>query len=214
MSFVSSPTNSLSKYLVSFFFPLVGNSDHHVCNSTDFAKFITAQTLEEEEVLVSFDVVSLFTRIPTNLAVQVARQCIQDDSSLQERTSLTPSEIVSLLELCLNATYFAFRNTYYQQIHGTAMGSPVSVVAADLVMESRALSTYLQPPKFWKGYVDDTCCALKAHHVDNFHQNINTIEATIQLTAERESEAQLAFLDVLVSESPRTLTDTLISITP
>ena len=66
---------------------------------------------------------------------------------------LDPSEIVSLLELCMNATYFAFRNTYYQQIHGTAMGSPVSVVAADLVMEdieSRALSTYPQPPKFWK----------------------------------------------------------------
>ena len=152
MSFVSSSTYSLSKHLVSILSPLVGNSDYHVRNSTDFAKFITTQTVEDE-VLVSFDVVSLFTRIPTNLAVQVARQCLQDDPSLPERTSLTPSEIVSLLELCLNATYFAFRNTYYQQIHGTAMGSPVSVVASDLVMEdveSRALSTYLHPPKFWK----------------------------------------------------------------
>ena len=67
---------------------------------------------------------------------------------------LDPSEIVSLLEFCLNANYFAFRNTYYQQIHGTAMGSPVSIVVADSVMEvieSRALSTPPpQPPKFWK----------------------------------------------------------------
>ena len=153
VSFISSPTYSLSKHLVSILSPLVGNSERHVRNSTNFAKFITTQTLEEDEVLVSFDVVSLFTKIPTNLAVQVARQCLQEDSSLPERTSLTPSEIVSLLELCLNATYFAFRNTYYQQIHGTAMGSPVSVVAADLVMEdveSRAFSTYPQPPKIWK----------------------------------------------------------------
>ena len=150
VSFISSPTYSLSKHLVSILSPLVGNSERHVCNSTNFAKFITTQTLEEDEVLVSFDVVSLFTKIPTNLAFQVARQRLQEDSSLPERTSLTPSEIVSLLELCLNAT-FAFRNTYYQQIHGTAMGSPVSIVAADLVMEdveSRALSTYPQPPKF------------------------------------------------------------------
>ena len=209
VSFVSSQTYSLSKHLVSILSPLVGNSEHHVRNSTDFAKFITAQTVKEDEVLVSFDVVSLFTRIPTNLAVQVACQRLQDDPSLPERTSLTPSEIVSLLELCLNATYFAFRNTYYQQIHGTATGSPVSIVAPDLVMEdveSRALSTYPHPPKFWKRYVDDTCCALKAHLVDDFHRHINTIEATIQFTAERESEAQLAFLDVLVTQNPdRTL---------
>ena len=141
---------------------------------------------------------SLFTRIPTNLALQVAHQCLQDDSSLPERTSLTSSEIVSLLELCLNATYFTFHNTYYQRIHGTAMGSSVSVVVADLVMEdveSRALSTYPQPPKIWKRYVGDTCCALKAHHIDNFHHQINTIEATIQFTAKKKSEAQLAFLD-------------------
>ena len=100
--------------------------------------------------------------------------------------------------------FFAFHNTYYQQIHGTAMGSPVSVVAADLVMEdveSRALSTYPQPPKFWKQYVDDTCSVLKAHYVDDFHRHINTIEATIQFTAERESDTQLAYLDVLVIQN-------------
>ena len=70
--------------------PLVGNSEHHVRNSTDFAKCITTQTLKEDEVLVSFDVVSLFTKIPTNLAVQVAHQRLQDDYSLPECTSLTP----------------------------------------------------------------------------------------------------------------------------
>ena len=52
----------------------------------------------------------------------------------------------------------------------------------------------------------DTCCALKARHIDDFHRHINTIEATIQFTVERESDAQLAFLDVLVIRNPdRTL---------
>ena len=80
---------------------------------------------------------------------------------------------------------------------------PKKAVGIDNVLqsedvESRALSTYPQPPTFWKRYVDYTCCALKAHHIDNLHRHINTIEATIQFTAERESDAQLAFLDVLV----------------
>ena len=42
--------------------------------------------------------------------------------------------------------------------------------------------------------------------MEDFHRHINTIEATIQYTAERESDAQLAFLDVLVIRNPgRTL---------
>ena len=45
-------------------------------------------------------------------------------------------DIVSLLELCLNATYLSFRGSFYQQCFATAMGSPVSGTVANLVMET------------------------------------------------------------------------------
>lgn len=45
------------------------------------------------------------------------------------------TDIISLLKLCLDATHFLFRGVVYQQIHGTAMGSPASVVVANLVAE-------------------------------------------------------------------------------
>ena len=156
------------------------STEHHVRNSFDFVKFITTQTVEKDEALVSFDVVSLFTKIPTQIATQVAHQRLRNDPSLPDRTSLIPDEILTLLDLCLNATFFAFRNTYYQQIHGTAMGSPVSVAVADLVMEdveSRALTTYPNPPRFWKRYVDDTCCALKIQEIDAFHREDRTVHS-------------------------------------
>ena len=38
-------------------------------------------------------------------------------------------DICSLLSLCLKAPYLVFEGRVYQQVHGTAMGSPVSVVA-------------------------------------------------------------------------------------
>ena len=92
------------------------------------------------------------------------------------------------------------------------MGSPVSVVVADLLMEeeeSKALTTYPHPPKFWKRFVDDTLCALKTEEVDKFHCHINSIEDTIQFTIEKESESHIAFLDVLISHRPdKTLTTT------
>ena len=154
VSFVSSPTYQLSKHLARILAPLVGNTSHNVRNSQDFAKLISSQALDDDETLVSFDVVSLFTKVPTQLAIQVAHQRLLDDTSLTSRTSLTTDEITTLLEFCLNATYFAFRNSLYQQVHGTAMGSPVSVVVADLVMEdveSRAIATFPPHPVSGRG---------------------------------------------------------------
>ena len=62
-----------------------------------------------------------------------------------DRTTLTPNDIVKLLEFCLNSTEFQFREHFYKQTHGTAMGSPVLVVIANLVMEDfelKALDTF------------------------------------------------------------------------
>ena len=44
-------------------------------------------------------------------------------------------DIIHLLSFCLRTTQFAYNGTYYQQVFGTAMGSPVSAVLANMVME-------------------------------------------------------------------------------
>ena len=39
------------------------------------------------------------------------------------------------IPFCLNTTQFVFEGTYYKQVFGTEMGSPVSAVIANLVIE-------------------------------------------------------------------------------
>ena len=81
------------------------------------------------------------------------------DTSLAERTGLSADEVVNLLKFCLDATYLAYRGEVFQQVFGTAMGSPELVTVANVVIEDveeRALTTCLHPPPFWKRYVDDT----------------------------------------------------------
>ena len=95
--------------------------------------FIVASNFKE---LISFDVVSLFTSIPTDVAVRVAKSRLDKDQQLAQRTQLKPSEISTLLsEFCLNSTEFQWGGKFYQQIHGTAMVSPVYVVVANHIME-------------------------------------------------------------------------------
>ena len=65
-----------------------------------------------------------------------------NDVTLENRTPLSPEGITKLLE-------------YYLQIHGAAVGSPVSLMSVMKDFERRALESATHPPCWWKWYVDD-----------------------------------------------------------
>jgi hypothetical protein len=115
---------------------------------------VRGKTIKADQVLVSFDVVSLFTNILVDLAIKVATKRLRHNATLLQRTSLIPVEdIIDLLSFSLNTTYFVLEGCYDQQVFGTAMGSPVSAVIANLVMEDveqRALASVPVSLSFWK----------------------------------------------------------------
>ena len=158
--------------------------------------------ISDDEVMVSFDVVSLLTAIPVNKACEYIRDKLNNDNTLHLRTSLNTDDIISLLEFILSNNYFVFNNCIYKQIHGCAMGSPVSPIIANLcmeVIEELAISTYSVPPKFWKRYVDDSFIIIKKDAVSSFHNTLNASDPKISFTIELENNGQIAFLDTLVS---------------
>ena len=56
-------------------------TDFTVKNSLDFCDQIKHVKLEEDDELVSFDVVSLFTSIPVELAIQVATDVLSKEDT-------------------------------------------------------------------------------------------------------------------------------------
>ena len=86
------------------------------------------------------------------------------------------------------------------------MGSPVSVVIAELVMqeiESKALETSPVNVCWWHRYVDDSNSCLKKCDVQTFHDHLNSIYEHIQFTIERptvsEQGESIAFLDTSIT---------------
>ena len=147
----------------------------------NFTKQVANQEIAEDEVMVSFDVVSLFTAIPVDKPRVYIRKKL-DDTTLHSRTKLNTDEIISLLEFTLPNNYFMFNDSVYKQIHGCAMGSPVSPVVANLCMEvteELAIAASTTPPKVWKRYVDDSFVIIKEHSVSKFHDTLNAVDPKI-----------------------------------
>ena len=202
VSFVNSHTYGVSSFLAKILSPVVGNTEYTVKNSCHFAEFVRGKILKADQVLISFDVVSLFTNIPVDLAIKVAIKIVRQDGTLLQRTCACRrqgpvEDIIDLLSFCLNTTYFVFEGCYYQQVFETAMGSPVSAVIANLVMEDveqRALASVPVSLSFWKRFIDDVISAVSRNEIDILLQHLNSIEPSIHpFTVEPEINGHLVF---------------------
>ena len=202
VSSIGSITYEIAKHLAGIIGPLTGRSSHHIKNSGDFVEKIREIKLNPDQTIVSYDVTALFTCIPPDDALVVVKECLERDVTLQHRTPLSPTQLTTLLDLCLKTTYFLCNSLYYKQNHGCAMGSPVSPIVVNLYMENfekKALASYEgTPPSHWYRYVDDTWVLIKKSELDSFSQHINNIDQNIKFTQETLINNQLAFLDCLV----------------
>jgi hypothetical protein len=143
---IASPTYALAKYLAGLLSPFVGQSNHHIKNSETFVQKLQLIKLQETDILVSFDVVSLLTKVPLEDTLQVLSQHLH-------------KQTVNLTRYVLITTYLLYDGSFYDQKDGVTMGSPLASVVAKLYMEHfehQALSSVIKKPNWWYRYVDDT----------------------------------------------------------
>ena len=96
VSCIGSPTYKLAKHIVSIITPLVGQTSSFVKDSRHFVRIVRGE-IRTEEKLVSFDVESLFTNVPVEESIMIIRGRLQQDTTVEERTSLSRNTIVDLL---------------------------------------------------------------------------------------------------------------------
>ncbi|XP_055590862.1 uncharacterized protein LOC129742949 [Uranotaenia lowii] len=198
---MTSPSYELSKYIGRILQASI-NSKYNVKDSFEFCDFINNVVLPPDHILVSFDVVSLFTCIPRDL---VLRNIIYNWDAIKKNTNINLDMFLEIVNFCMSCSYFRFKNKFYQQTYGTAMGNPVSSPIADFVMESlldnvtRTLD--FQIPILRK-YVDDLLLALPREHVEQVREKFNQYHPKIQFTVEIESDYRLPYLDLILIRQP------------
>ena len=78
VSFCGSPTYQLSKYLTNVLKPLTDESRHKLQSTENFIDAIKTIQIPDDHKLVSFDVKSLFTSIPLQLALDCTENAIKN----------------------------------------------------------------------------------------------------------------------------------------
>ena len=201
---------STSRWLADILGTLVGKTQHHVQNSKHLADELSKLIIDDSDILNSHDVVSLFTNTPIDQVLDIVRKRLDKENILkvynkENGFSITSDDVVQLLEFVLTTTYFTFRGKIYRQLFGTAMGSPVSPIAANIFMEDleqKAISTAPPDirPKLWLRYVDDILEVVNKDSVQRLTDHINQIDTSgsIKFTYEKESEGRMPFLDTYI----------------
>ena len=194
VSAIRSPTYALAKIMAKRLAPHTAKIASHVQNSRQFVEKLRPIRLQESDIMVSFDVVSLFTKVPIKRAIDSLRK-------------LTSEETLSAVACCMSSTYFRFEGQFYKQVEGVPMGSPLSPVVTDIFMadfEEEAISTSSLKPSVWLRYVDDTFVIWPHGRdtLDLFLEHLNSRDPSIQFTMEVEENGMLPFLDVHVIRKP------------
>ncbi|PFX21724.1 hypothetical protein AWC38_SpisGene13771 [Stylophora pistillata] len=133
VSFCGSPTYQLSKYLTTILQQLTDKSRHKLQSTEDFLNATKTVQIPDDYKLVSFDVKSLFTSISLQLALRCTETAIRQST---DPLLLPTDDIMDLPNICPTSTYFQYNGKHYKQLHGTAMGSPVSAQAAQALFEN------------------------------------------------------------------------------
>jgi hypothetical protein len=158
VSCIGSPCQELAKYLVDILNPLFGKYPSFIKNSKKFVDEISGQYIDDRHILVSFDIVSLFTNTPVSEALKFVKTSLETDTSLIVRTQHSIPTLLELLSLCLNNTYFQWNDTFYSQTSGMAMGSPLSPVVCNIyleIFEAEGIRDFPVKPVRYKRYMDD-----------------------------------------------------------
>ena len=95
-------------------FSLQNQNGFSVANSTQFRNDISSTTISEDESMVSFDVVFLFTAIPVDKACAYIKTKLINGNTLPDRTQLDIDDILRLLKFVLSNSYFIYNDVTYK----------------------------------------------------------------------------------------------------
>ena len=175
----SSPTERISAFVDHFLRPNVTKGKSYLKDTSDFLKKLqTIRDINEDSLLVSLDVTSLYTNIPNEEGIEATYWALLNHRGMVNNPS--NMSLVELLSLVLTLNNFKFNEEHFLQIGRTAMGTRLAPSFANIYMnhfENAHVYSYQLQPKAWYRYIDDIFMVWN-HGIDELNTFVNHLNNT------------------------------------
>lgn len=174
-------------------------------NSNTLISTLQNLHIPDHALLFTADATSMYTNIDTDIGIASIRQFLH--SNEDNLPSNFPSNLfLTILEIVMQNNIFSFADTFWLQLCGTAMGTPVACSYATITFgnyeNTTLLPTYQDNLFFYRRYIDDIFgiwlpSPNNKNTWNNFKEHLNSW-GKLKWTVEEPSK-QVHFLDLTIN---------------
>ena len=181
-------------------------NQYTIDDALGFSKEIRKHPVLEDDILVSYEVTSLFTNVPVQETINILVDKAFTDNWFNSTydLNLQKDQLTQLLRMASTDQLFQFHGQLYEQGEGVAMGSPLGPLLANVFMcylEERLSDNDLIPP-FYRRYVDDTLAIMPGLDVaESFLDTLNGLHPSIHFTMELSNNDSIPFIGMLITKN-------------
>jgi len=199
VSQINHPTRQINKFLHEQLQEINTKAYTALPNSYKLTEILSQIEYDSNIVMISFDIVNLYTNIPTKFGINNILEIYQGKEKNIDSLTLN-----ILLHNVLSQNIFEFNRKYYTQIQGTAMGSCLAPTYAGCVLrnlEEKWLktTTFIKYIILFKRYVDDILILYnnKDKNIEEFIKEFQEVYKPLKLTNEINKN-NINFLDITI----------------
>ena len=199
VSMINTAEYKLAKFLDTIIKPHLPTK--YMLNSTaGFLEKLKQFWFKPSDILVSFDVVSLFTNVPLNETIHIIADKVY---KTKEKPKFEKEVFIKLMEMATSGI-FMYGEKYFKQTDGVTMGSPLGPTMANFCLshfENQLLEECddTNGPSLYARYVDDIFCVFRSGiPYESFLNKLNALHPNLKFTMEL-GNSSLAFLDTYIS---------------
>ena len=157
ISCVGGPTDRISRFPNKIVGQLLHKVPSYLNNTNHFLEHLRNTRFDENCVLKSFDVTSLYTNVSNNDALQALSEMLDSHGGSINMYGLSKARIMTLIRECLGCNIFKWSGTYFSQVRGLAMGQRLAPVLAVCFMSKIEEPVLARSPLMYCRYIDDCC---------------------------------------------------------
>ena len=110
VSYSGSRLYNLNKYIANILKAYVRDENNNAKNSNMFSNYIRNVPIEDDEIMVSFDVTSLNANIPIIDMLNIIKDYVNNDDQFTTKTAIPQDMFLDLVRLVLTTTWYTFNS--------------------------------------------------------------------------------------------------------